>query len=59
MSLNSMQRMNLAGLEPVLQDRIRQLAALTVRTFDGAPEHVAEFTEALDLLEALEELESE
>lgn len=58
MSNDGMLRMNLAGLEPELRQRIKALAEMTIRTFDGAPEHYHEWHEATRLWQALRDLEA-
>jgi hypothetical protein len=50
-------RMNLTGLEPELRKEIRDLCESTIRAFDGAPEHVATFNEARDLLALVNEVD--
>lgn len=48
--------MNLTGLGPELRQRIENLAEATIRGFDGAPESVAAFSEAQELLGILNEV---
>lgn len=51
-------RMTLVGLEPALRARIKTRAETIIRTFDGAPENVAEFNEAQRLIRVLDSIEA-
>lgn len=54
---DEIRRMNLAGMDPRLRQRIRDECARVLREFDGQPEHVAEFVAAQELWPVLEDIE--
>ncbi len=51
-------RMNLTGLSPELRRQIKALAEKVIREFSGAPEDVADFNDAREVLELLAETEA-
>jgi hypothetical protein len=57
-TMSEIMRMNLIGLEPALYARIKAAAERTIREFDGAPEHAADFQEAQRILRVMTDIEA-
>lgn len=57
-AVGSVAKLQLAGLAPETLQIIRNECRRVIRSFDGAPEHVAEFNLAQDLWRAIDEIGS-